>query len=258
MLKKRIIPKMLLNSRNIRGKQMTILETTRNFSNNQPVGSPVSQAKIYESQLADELIIINITKEENNELNFQEIIKEMSYELATPLAVGGKIKKLDQAKELFENGADKIIVNTNALENPNLISEIANLYGSQSIIVGIDLKLTNNEYKMYTNNGGTCVDKKVEEWLYEAEERGCGEIMISSIDRDGTGIGLDLRFINRYRRNIKVPLIVSGGCGTSQHFVEGYREGADAVAAGRFFCRRDQNPLQCRSHVLNAGIKVRS
>lgn len=248
---------MLLNTKISRGKLIAILETTKNFTNNQPVGSPVSQAKIYESQLADELIIINIANSDEDRINFKNVVKEMSYELATPLAVGGKIKTLNQAKELFGNGADKIILNTGALINPKLITEIAELYGSQSVVVGIDLRYEENEYNIYSNNGKNKIEKKLKEWLYEIEERGCGEVMITSIDRDGTGLGLEINIIKEIRNKVKVPLIISGGCGSSQHFVEGYKEGADAVAAGRFFCRRDQNPLQCKSHVLNAGIEVR-
>ena len=254
MLKKRIIPKLLVKTLTIGGRDKEILVVTKGFKDIIPVGDPVSQAKIYESQLADELILVNLSKE-NHKL-FIETLDTMAKNLATPLAVGGHVSNLVEAENLFNNGADKIILNTGAIYNPNIIDELANKYGSQSVCLAVDIEHMNDH--IYIRGKSQKLQMKdLYEWVKEIQDRGCGEIMISDIRRDGMGNGLNIILLKSIRDICKVPLIISGGCGTAQHFVDGFNNGADAVAAGTFFCKRDQNPLQCRSHVVNAKIAVR-
>ena len=220
-----------------------------------PVGYPVSQAKVYESQLADELMLINLSKESQG--MFIETLDTMAKNLATPLAVGGNIKDLDEAENLFNNGADKVILNTGAISNPEVINELTNKYGSQSICLAIDIR-QENDFIYMRGKKSKIEPGEMIDWLKEVQRRGCGEIMVSDIKRDGMSSGLNIELLKQIRDICKVPLIISGGCGTAQHFIDGFKNGADAVAAGTFFCKRDQNPLQCRSHVLNANISVRN
>ena len=254
MLKKRIIPKLLIKTLRFGNRSKQVLVITRKFNEIIPVGDPVSQAKIYESQLADELMLINLSKE--NQEPFIETLETMAKNLATPLAVGGSIVNLEQAEKLFKNGADKVVINTGAITNPQIIDELANKYGSQSVCLAIDIQEEEDFLYIRGKNNKVRVEDLID-WLEDVQRRGCGEILISDINRDGMNTGLNLDLMQRVRDICKVPLIISGGCGTSQHFVEGFRHGADAVAAGTFFSKRDQNPLQCRSHVVNAKISVR-
>lgn len=254
MLKKRIIPKLLIKNLTIGRNSREVLVITRKFREVIPVGDPLSQAKIYESQLADELILINLSGD--NKGLFLKTLDNMAQALATPLAVGGNIKSLEEAEALFNNGADKIVVNTGAISDPEIISSLTRKYGSQSVCLAIDIQDEEGNMRIRGING-TVQTEDITSWVKEVQNRGCGEILVSDMQRDGMSNGLNIDLLNRMREICKVPLIISGGCGTAQHFVDGFKNGADAVAAGTFFCKRDQNPLQCRSHVVNAKITVR-
>lgn len=254
MLKKRIIPKLLVKNLSIGRRSKEVLVITRNFKEIIPVGDPVSQAKIYESQLADELMLINLSK--TNQEPFIETLETMAKNLATPLAVGGSVGNLEQAEKLFNSGADKVVINTGAIANPEIIDELASKYGSQSVCLSLDIEEKEDYLYIRGRNDRIQIGDMID-WLEEVQGRGCGEILITDINRDGMNTGLNIDLLQKVRDICKVPLIISGGCGTSQHFVEGFKHGADAVAAGTFFSKRDQNPLQCRSHVVNAKISVR-
>ena len=254
MLKKRIIPKLLI-SQNVGGMQ--ILVVTKQFNKRIPIGNPISQAKIYESQLADELILINLGDDKSKD-GFLKTISNISEELATPLTIGGSINNIDYVKSLFGNGADKVLVNSYAYRNPELMNTISEMYGSQALVVGVDVKRGKSGFELYSNHGTHRENRSLLEWITDIEKRGAGEIALTSIDYDGTGKGIDIELLTYVRSFCKLPLIITGGCGVASHFTEGFINGADAVAAGTFFCRRDQNPLQCRSHVKNAGINIRT
>ena len=259
MLKKRLIPKLQLNFKEtVRGIK-PILVLTKQFNNPRAIGSPLSQAKIYEAQLADELFLLDLTRTKKSWNSFLSILEEISFELATPLSAGGGIKSLEQVQELLERGADKVILNSGAVENPNLIDKVANVYGSQCVVVCIDFKsdLKSNKKRVFINSGSENTNLDPLVWAKQAVDRGAGEILLNSIDNDGMGNGLDLEITKNISAKIPVPLIISGGCGLSKHFVEGYLSGASAVSAGTFFCQRDQNPMQCRSQISNAGFPIR-
>ena len=259
MLKKRLIPKLQLNFKEtIRGIK-PILVLTRQFNNPRAIGSPLSQAKIYEAQLADELFLLNLTRTESSWDPFLSILEEISFELATPLSAGGGINSFEQVQELLERGADKVILNSGAIKKPELIDKVSNTYGSQCVVVCIDYKsdLNSETKKVFINSGKEDTNLEPLEWAKEAVFRGAGEILLNSIDNDGMGNGLDLEITKYMSAKIPVPLIISGGCGLSKHFVEGYLSGASAVSAGTFFCQRDQNPMQCRSQISNAGVPIR-
>ena len=255
MLKKRIIPKLLIKDLTIGRNNREVLVITKKFNEIIPVGDPISQAKVYESQLADELILVNLSK--NNKNSFLKTLETMAKTLATPLAVGWNIKSIEEAEALFNYGADKLVINTGAISKPEMISELTRKYGSQSVCLAVDINDENGNIKI-RGIEDTVQAEDITRWINEVQKRGCGEILISDMQRDGMSTGLNIDLLKKMREICKVPLIISGGCGTAQHFVEGFKHGADAVAAGTFFCKRDQNPLQCRAHVVNAGIKVRS
>ena len=259
MLKKRLIPKLQLNFRETTRGIKPILVLTKQFNNPRAIGSPLSQAKIYEAQLADELFLLDLTRTESSWNPFLSILDEISFELATPLSAGGGINSFEQVQELLERGADKVILNSGAVKKPDLIDKVSNNYGSQCVVVCIDFKTdpNNDIKKVFINSGKEETNLDPLKWAKEAVKRGAGEILLNSIDNDGMGNGLDLEITKFISAKIQAPLIISGGCGLSKHFVEGYMSGASAVSAGTFFCQRDQNPMQCRSQISNAGVSIR-
>lgn len=257
MLKKRIIPKLQMSLRQSYRGPRPVLVVTRNFESKRAIGDPLSQAKIYEAQLADELIFVDLERTEESWSVMLSTLSSMSSSLATPLAVGGGITRLEQVQELLDKGADKIILNSAAVERPQLITDVANKYGSQCIIVSIDARRKGSAYTVLTECGSKDTGYDPIEWGKRCAEFGAGEIMITSIEHDGTSMGLDLRLIENACRKISVPIIGSGGCGLSEHFVKGFDTGASAIGAGSFFSQKDQNPMQCRSHVRNGQHPIR-
>ena len=258
MLKKRLIPKLLFSWRKTYRGLKPVLVVTNRFSSSRAIGDPLSQAKIFESNLADELLLINLDNSEVSWPIFLKTLGSISTTLSTPLAVGGGIRTFDQVKSLFCHGADKIILNTGAIDQPSLISDVASVYGTQSVVVNIDYCLSSeSQYSIYSSSGTIKTSLDLQDWIFKVVALGAGEIFLNSIDRDGTCNGLDIGTMQYVRSLIRVPVILSGGCGLSSHFVDGYKAGADAVAAGTFFCTRDQSPMQCRSHINNAGVPIR-
>jgi len=231
---------------------------TEQFSGSRAVGDPVSQAKIYEAQLADELVLVDIERTSDTWPLLTQTLREMSDVLATPVTAGGGIQSLGQVQVLLDHGADKVMINSAAIENPSLVNQAANRFGSQCVVAGIDArKHENGRFLVFGDSGRRESLRSVEAWTAELCERGAGEILITSIDRDGTGSGLDLELVESVLSVSTVPVVASGGCGMANHFVEGFVRGCSGVAAGSFFSRRDQNPIQCRSHVRNAGLPIR-
>ena len=258
MLKRRLIPKLQLTSRSTYRGLKSVLVVTRQFDNRRAIGDPLSQAKIYEAQLADELFLLNIQRTSESWTAMLETLTSMSCALATPLSVGGGIDSLEKVQILLDRGADKVVLNTSSIESPYLIEKVANKYGSQCVVVSIDFKCTGKNYWSVLTRGGTHdVGLSVLDWSKKATSMGAGELVLTSIDRDGTGLGLDLDLIKIVANEVDVPVIASGGCGLAEHFVDGYLAGASGVAAGTFFSQRDQNPMQCRSHIRNAGLPIR-
>ncbi len=258
MLKRRLIPKLQLGLRkSFRGIQ-SVLVVTRQFSNPKPIGDPLSQAKIFEAQLADELILVDLVRSSESWDSLLSTLDTMSTSLATPLAVGGGIHSFEQVQQLLDRGADKIILNTFAVQNPRLIESVSSTYGSQCVVVSLDFrKIKPTDWRIWVD-GASCesfIDPS--QFAKEVIDRGAGEIMITSIDNDGSCNGLDINLLKFLAPSISVPIIASGGCGLAEHFVEGYNVGVSAVAAGSFFSQRDQNPMQCRSHIRNAGLPIR-
>ncbi len=256
---KRIIPKLLLKNSSFDPHQMVLVNTNK-FDNVKEIGEPVSQAKIYQSQVVDELIFLDLDARSFSRPPNFKIIRNASEEIFMPFCVGGGVNSIDDFSLLLNNGADKVSINTAAFLNPKLITDSADVYGSQCVVVSIDYSSDlNGNYFVYIEGGKTKTSKSPLDWALEVEEKGAGEILLTSIDRDGTGNGIDIELTKKIVDSVSIPVITSGGCGLSSHFSDAFLEcNVSGVSAGTFFSMRDQNPIQTRSHIKNAGIKIRT
>lgn len=260
MVKKRLIPKLLISHRTIGRKVRPVLVTTQGYSHVVEVGDPVSQARIYEAQLTDELVVLNI---DGNPIGGDDVmlglIERLASETFMPLAVGGGVKSADDFGQLLERGADKVVINTAALEDPGLITRAAQRYGAQCVVLSIDFRMQDGQAAVMKGRASSPVGRTALEWAREAVERGAGEIMLTDADRDGTGQGLNIEVGRAVAQAVGVPVVLSGGCGLAGHFTAGFLDAqAEGVAAGTFFCFRDQNPMQTRAHIRNAGVAIRA
>lgn len=261
VLKKRIVPKLLIRNKTIGVRSRPILVTTKNYTDVFEVGDPLSQAKIYEAQLADELAVLNIASIPiSQDKPLLDVIEQLASQTFMPIAVGGGVRTVDDFALLLERGADKVCVNTAAMENIALISAAAARFGAQCVVVSIDFRTDarTGRSTVWRGRAGTDTGLDVIEWATRAVDAGAGELLLTDADRDGLGSGLNITVGRRVTDAVHVPVILSGGCGVAEHFVEGFLEArAEAVAAGTFFCFRDQNPMQTRAHVRSAGIPIR-
>lgn len=261
MLKKRIIPKLLIKNKMFGKLVRPILVTTRDYDQVFEVGDPVSQAKIYEAQLADELILLNIDSQPiADDLCLLNIIEKLASETFMPLAVGGGVSSIEDFELVLERGADKVSINTAAIFNPDLIMCAAERFGSQCVVVSIDFRqdISQNSYLVFTHGASRNTKKDVVDWAKSAVNAGAGELLLTDADRDGSGNGLNLAVGRAVADAVDVPVILSGGCGVAQNFVDGFHQAqAEGISAGTFFCFRDQNPMQTRAHVHSAGIPIR-
>lgn len=261
MVKKRLIPKLLISHRTIGRKVRPVLVTTQGYSHIVEVGDPVSQARIYEAQLADELVVLNIDGNPiDGDTVMLELIERLASETFMPLAVGGGVESVEDFARLLERGADKVVVNTAALNDPNLITQAASRFGAQCVVLSIDFRMQDDGRAMVMlGRAATPTGRTAQQWALEAVALGAGEIMLTDAGRDGTGQGLNIAVGREIAQSVPVPVVLSGGCGRSEHFAAGFLEGlAEGVAAGTFFCFRDQNPMQTRAHIRNAGVAIRT
>jgi cyclase len=259
MLKKRLIPKLQMKMGTVAGRQKMVLVTTINFDKVVEIGDPVSQAKIYQAQAADELIFVDIDASAESRGTVADVISKLSEEVFMPITVGGGVRTLEDYRTLLNCGADKISVNSSIVENPSFINEASQRFGAQCVVASIDFKRNyDRSFSIWTHGGSKKVDKNPIDWAVECEERGAGEILLTSIDRDGTRQGLDIEICKEITEKLSVPVIVSGGCGLARHFVEGYQQiKCNAISAGTYFCFKDENPMQTRSQIRNAGLPIR-
>lgn len=252
MLKKRIIPTLLLsNGRMVKGKQ---------FDNFRDTGDPVSAARIYNAQNADELFFLDIDANRKGSVFeiLEKTVNAVSAECFMPLSVGGGVDSIDKMRRLLLAGADKISITTAAHTKPDLIGEAANLFGRQCVVVGLDVKLENGSYSLYSHCGAQKSIKSLRDFVLEMAERGAGEFVINSIDNDGMMNGYDLQLAKEVRHYTDRPLIIAGGAGTFMHLVDAFKEvQIDAVACASLFHFGDNNPIRARSYLLNQGIPMK-
>lgn len=210
MLKKRIIPCLdIKDGRTVKGI---------NFVGIRDAGDPIELAKRYVKQGADELVFLDIMATIENRATLIELIKNISLEINIPFTVGGGINSIENVENIIKAGADKVSINSSAVKNPKLISEIAKNFGSQCVIVAIDTKFENNEWKVYVHGGRTSTSLKTIDWSKQVVALGAGEILLTSMNNDGTKAGFALDITNEVSKNINVPLIASGGAGKKEHF----------------------------------------
>jgi cyclase len=259
MLKRRLIPKLQMKASRFGSSTRMVLVTTYQYGDVIEIGDPVSQAKIYEAQAADELIFLDLDAFANNRATMVDVVKRAAEEIFMPFTVGGGVRSIEDFRKLLSNGADKVSVNSAAVEKPDLIDKASAMFGAQCVVLSIDYcKEEDGQYRVWTRGGKVKTHLNPVEWAMEGERRGAGEILLTSIDRDGTRRGLDVELTRLVVESVSIPVITSGGCGLAAHFVEGFIVGkAAAVAAGTYFCFQDQNPMQTRAHIKNAGIPIR-
>jgi len=239
-------------------KNKMVLVTTINFEQTIEIGDPISQAKIFDAQSADELVFLDLDASKENRDTLTHVIKNAAEQIFIPLTVGGGVSSINDFRILLSNGADKISINTAAVDNPNIIKEASTRFGSSTVVVSIDYKKTDGRYCVWINGGKRKTNLDPVNWALECEKNGAGEILLCSIDKDGTNSGLDLDMTKEVSKVVSIPVITSGGCGLASHFSEGFLKGnAHAVSAGTYFCFKDQSFMQVRAHVNNAGVPTR-
>lgn len=251
MLKKRIIPLLLLESgRLVKG---------RRFGAFRHVGSPSSTAKIYNAQKVDELILLDIEPNKESRAAFLKILNRVAEECFVPLTVGGGINTLEDVGIFLSNGADKVSVNTAAVENPDIVHQIAEKYGKQCVVVSIDYKIADDgERYVHTHSGKNETGLRVDDHLKKIIELGAGEVLLTNIECEGEMEGLDVEYIKKVSSEYNVPIIASGGAGNLNDFLGIFTETeAEAVAAGSIFHFTDQSPIKVRFFLNSQGINVR-
>ncbi len=207
------------------------------FKNYQYIGDPINAVKIFNDKGVDELVIIDIDASRNNKAPDIKKIADIASEAFMPISYGGGITTIDQAHDLFYNGIEKLIVNSSALRNPTIISDIADKFGSQAIVASIDVKKNIwGKYKVYADNGSKSTGLDPVEFAQQCEKIGAGEILLNSIDRDGTYKGYDIDILSSVTSSVSIPVIACGGAGSIDDFTKAVKQGnASAVAAGSFF-----------------------
>jgi cyclase len=229
-----------------------------NFEALKSAGDPAELARRYNVEGIDELVILDITATIEGRRALAETIRAVARELFIPLAVGGGIRTEADAGAAVDAGADKVSLNTAALTQPSLITTLAERYGSQAVVVAIDAKRDENRFAVYVRSGSTSAGRDAVEWAREAEARGAGEILLTSIDRDGTKIGFDCEMTAAVSRAVSIPVIASGGAGTLDDFVDVFTSGrADAALAASIFHYAETSVDSLKRHLQQHGIPVR-
>lgn len=228
MLQTRVIPCLLLRGRG--------LVKGVNFKDHQYLGDPINAVRIFNEKEVDELIFLDIVATRENRIPDLEHISNIADECYMPFTVGGGINTVEHIRDILSAGAEKVSINTAAVENPSLIREASDIFGSQSIVVSIDCKKTKNRYEVYTHSATKSTALNPVEYAVKMEELGVGEILLTSVDREGTRGGYDIELIKMVSDEVHVPVIASGGAGKLEDFAAAVKDGnASAVAAGSFF-----------------------
>ncbi len=229
-----------------------------NFVNLRDAGDPVEAAKAYEKQGADEIVFLDITATSDARKTVAELVTSVAKNVFIPITVGGGIRTVDDIRAILRAGADKVSLNSAAVKRPDLITEGAELFGSQCIVVAIDAKRTVNSWEVYTAGGRIPMGIDAVEWACEAERRGAGEILLTSMDKDGTKSGYDLELTSAIAEKLNIPVIASGGAGTMEHFHDVLTAGkAAAVLAASLFHFHEISIPKLKKYLSDRGISVR-
>lgn len=251
MLKIRVIPTLLW-------KNFGLVKGI-GFDSWRRVGPVLPAIKVYNSRDVDELILVDITASLEGNAPDHDSVSDFSEECTVPFTVGGGITNLEQILSLLHAGADKIAINTAAYSNPSFIETAANRFGAQCVVVSIDAKrLGDGRYSCFSHSGTTDVGRSPAEWAREVASRGAGEILLTSIDRDGTMLGYDMELVEQVSSAVDIPIIASGGAGNYQHMIDVVKNaGASAVAAASIFHFTEQTPVGAKNAMQAVGIPVR-
>ena len=231
-----------------------------NFVNIRDAGDPVENASFYDKAGADELTFLDITASSDARSIMIDVVRRVAEQVFIPFTVGGGIRTVEDFREILKAGADKVAVNSAALKRPELISEAAYRFGSQCVVTAIDAKRRADKsgWDVYLNGGRVNTGRDALEWAVEAEKLGAGEILLTSMDCDGTKDGYDLELTRTLSENVRIPVIASGGAGTMEHFYEALTEGkADAVLAASLFHFREMEIMDVKRYLKEKGIEVR-
>ena len=229
-----------------------------NFLDIRDAGDPIEVAKRYDHEGADEITMLDITASHETRKTTYKTVESIASQVFIPLTVGGGVRKLDDIKKLLRSGADKVSINTSAVENPDFIKEAADKFGSQCIVVAVDAKATSNSWEVVTYGGRNRTGLDALEWTQQVTEFGAGEILLTSMDRDGTKEGFDNKLVSRVSSGISIPVIASGGVGNLDHLVDGIKiGGAEAVLAASIFHYSEYSIREAKEAMRDAGINVR-
>lgn len=249
MLAKRIIPCLdVKNGKVVKGT---------NFVNLRDAGSAVELAERYYHEGADELVFLDITASIEKRKTLVKLVKEVASVIRIPFTVGGGISSIEDISDVLNSGADKISLNTAAVKNPDLIYRAAKKFGSQAVVVAIDVKKISHTYKVFINGGKQETELEGFGWCKKVSELGAGEILLTSMDKDGTKSGYDIDFISDLVRMVNIPVIASGGAGTKKHFLEAFNSGADACLAASLFHYQELKISELKNYLFQKGIQVR-
>jgi imidazole glycerol-phosphate synthase subunit HisF len=228
------------------------------FEGLRDAGDPVELAARYDAEGADELVVLDIAAARDNRPTFLETIRRAAEQLSIPLAAGGGIRSLEDARAVVRAGADKVTLNTAAVERPELISELSREFGAQAVVLAIDAKCENDAWQVRVKGGRVPTQWDALDWALRGVEMGAGEILLTSVDRDGTQSGFDVPLTAAISRAVSVPVIASGGAKLPEHFVEVFVEGAaDAALAASIFHDQKQSIRELKSYLQSHGVEVR-
>ncbi|QIE58461.1 imidazole glycerol phosphate synthase subunit HisF [Rasiella rasia] len=250
MLAKRIIPCLdIKEGRTVKGVH---------FKNLQDAGDPIALAKYYSENGADELVFLDISATEEKRKTLAKLVREVAKTISIPFTVGGGIASVEDVAILLKNGADKVAVNSAAIRNPQLINDLVAAFGTQCIVIAIDAKKLNEEWIVHLVGGKVATKLKLFDWAKEVEQRGAGEILFTSMDHDGTKNGFANEALAELSQLVNIPVIASGGAGTSSHFVATFKEGrADAALAASVFHFKEIEISAVKEALKKQGISIR-
>ncbi len=250
MLTKRIVPCLdIKDGRTVKGI---------NFVQLRDAGDAVEQAAAYAEQGADELVFLDITATIEKRKTLIKLVREVAHQVNIPFTVGGGISTVEDVSALLNAGADKISINTSAIKDPSLVDKLALAFGSQCVVVAVDTKSYANENRVHTHGGRRSTDIITEKWVHEAQERGAGEILLTSMDHDGTKAGFANKLTSKISKSLNIPVIASGGAGTMEHFVDVFTEGAaDAALAASIFHFNEIAIPELKKYLADRNIPMR-
>lgn len=261
MKKKRLIPVLLLKD--------GFLVQSRSFSTYRNLGNPVTATKRLNAWGPDEIIYLDISKSDNYDLrrddikhpnrnNFLDILEDVARVTFAPITIGGKVRALRDVEQRLRKGADKVSINTKALEEPRFITEMANEFGSQCVVVSMDVKIIDGEHRVMAHGGMKEMRYDPVEWAHIVQNSGAGEILLNSVDRDGQKVGFDIELIDKVSSRVRIPVIALGGAGEWEHFAEVFlRTKADAVAAANLFQHMEQSLYLIKKQLHDHEFPVR-